>query len=59
MKEQKETAEMLLENEEYEESIPFLTEAVEVSPWNVELREMRSLCYEMVGNYQSAISDIK
>ena len=59
MKEHLETAEMLVGQEEYEEAIPFLTEAIDVSPWNVELREMRSQCYEMVRNYQSAISDLK
>ena len=59
MKEHKITAKQLLENNECEEAIPFLTEAIEVSPWNLDLREMRADCYEMTGNFQSAISDIK
>ena len=59
MKEHKTTAKQLIENKECGEAIPFLSEAIEVSPWNLELREMRADCYEMTGNYQSAISDIK
>ena len=59
MKEHRATAEHMVAKGECEEAIPFLTESIEVSPWNVQLREMRAQCFETVGNYQSAISDIK
>ena len=36
--------------------LPLLSQ---ISPWDVGLREMRAECYEAVGMYQSAISDIK
>ena len=32
---------------------------VQVTPWDAKLREMRAECYERVGMYQSAISDLK
>lgn len=44
---------------EYAEAIGFLSEAIEVCPWDSKLREIRAVCYEKVGLYQSAISDLK
>lgn len=32
---------------------------VQVSPWDAELRIMRADCYEAIGDYIKAISDIK
>lgn len=39
--------------------VGLLNAAIEVSPWNAETREKRAICNEAMGQYQSAISDIK
>lgn len=49
----------LLEKEDYDDAIVRLQHAVELSPWSTVLREKRANLYERVGQYQSAISDIK
>ena len=33
--------------------------SLQYCPWDVHLRELRANCYESLGMYQSAISDIK
>lgn len=42
-----------------EEILDKLQFSIELCPWNIGLREKRSLVYETIGQYQSAISDIK
>ncbi len=50
---------MLLQYGETQEAVGRLSTAIEVSPWELGLREKRANCYEMLGQYQSAISDVK
>ena len=52
-------ADQLIEESNWEEAIPVLSAAVEISPWDVSLRQKRAQCFENVGQFQSAISDIK
>ena len=52
-------ADYLLSADELETAILRLSRAIEVSPWDLQLREKRADSYERVGQYQSAISDIK
>ena len=42
-----------------QEMVELLNVVIEVSPWNVKMREKRAVCNEALGQYQSAISDIK
>lgn len=53
------SARSFMVNNDFHPAIELLGEAIEISPWDVGLREMRAECYEAVGMYQSAISDIK
>ncbi len=52
-------ADYFISNNEFDNAIFRLSRAVEVSPWDLQLREKRGDCYEITGQYQSAISDIK
>ena len=52
-------ADQLMEESKWDEAIPLLSAAVEISPWDVSLREKRAQCFENAGQLQSAISDIK
>lgn len=40
-------------------AIEFLGRAIEIAPWDPELRVMRADCHKQMGDYISAISDIK
>ncbi|XP_058965590.2 dnaJ homolog subfamily C member 3-like [Pocillopora verrucosa] len=44
---------------DYSLAIEFLGRAIEVAPWDTELRIMRADCHENMGDYINAISDIK
>jgi DnaJ family protein C protein 3 len=52
-------AEALMAKHDYRPAVERLGEAIEFSPWDVHLRELRAHCYEAMGMLQSAISDIK
>ncbi|XP_035216853.1 dnaJ homolog subfamily C member 3-like isoform X1 [Stegodyphus dumicola] len=43
----------------FHEAIAVLTRLLQEVPWDVKLREMRSQCYEAVGDLISAISDLR
>lgn len=50
----------LISKQDYNEGlIQALHVSIELCPWNIELRQKRALVFEQVGQYQSAISDIK
>ncbi|KAL5515969.1 hypothetical protein EMCRGX_G001224, partial [Ephydatia muelleri] len=53
------TANVYIDKQDYEAAILVLGEAIELCPWDVSLRELRSNCYKSLGQYQSAISDLK
>ncbi|XP_033759838.1 dnaJ homolog subfamily C member 3-like [Pecten maximus] len=44
---------------EFQASIDLLTQAIEVCPWDVELREIRAECYMAQGDYFKAVGDIR
>lgn len=55
-----EEIDLLLANGDYSDALmDRLMASIEVCPWSVLLREKRSIVYEMLGQYQSAVSDIK
>jgi len=39
--------------------IELLAKPIEVSPWNVKLRQMRAHCYEIIGDLLKAIQDLR
>ncbi|XP_064394155.1 dnaJ homolog subfamily C member 3-like [Halichondria panicea] len=53
------TAQLLIEKKDYSHAVNMLDEAVETCPWDSHLREMRSKCNENIGQFLSAISDMK
>ncbi|XP_065888619.1 dnaJ homolog subfamily C member 3-like [Dysidea avara] len=54
-----EEARHLVENNNYDEAIPLLTDIIEKCPWSVEMRELRARCYEYTGDFHSAILDLR
>ncbi|XP_069105211.1 dnaJ homolog subfamily C member 3-like [Argopecten irradians] len=44
---------------EFQAAIDLLTQAIEVCPWDIELREIRSECYMAQGDYFKAVGDIR
>ncbi|KAK2578725.1 hypothetical protein KPH14_007801 [Odynerus spinipes] len=54
-----EYAKDMVRNGEYETAIQQITQIIEACPWSSELRELRAECYVALGDYMSAISDIR
>ncbi|XP_015910975.2 dnaJ homolog subfamily C member 3 isoform X1 [Parasteatoda tepidariorum] len=48
-----------VEDHNYHEAIDLLTRLLQELPWDTKLREMRSGCYESIGDLMSAISDLR
>lgn len=44
---------------DYTNTITFLERVVELSPWDPEVRELRSECFLQIGDYSKAILDLK
>lgn len=49
----------LLYNNDQAEAVQQITHIIEVCPWSSGLRELRAQCYITLGDYMSAISDIR
>ncbi|CAH1117389.1 unnamed protein product [Phaedon cochleariae] len=58
-KELKRNAEFYYGHNDYPSAIRFLTDAIELSPWNHDLYEFRSELHSLKGDEMSAISDLK
>ncbi|XP_064638732.1 dnaJ homolog subfamily C member 3-like [Lineus longissimus] len=54
-----EDAKEMVENNNHVGAIELLSKAIEHSPWDVDLRELRAECYINIGDYFKAIHDIK
>ncbi|GFT71640.1 dnaJ homolog subfamily C member 3 [Nephila pilipes] len=49
----------LVADHNYHEALDVLTRLLQEVPWDAKLREMRSQCYEALGDLMSAISDLR
>ncbi|XP_076639139.1 dnaJ homolog subfamily C member P58IPK [Colletes latitarsis] len=54
-----EDADSLMKNGDYAAVVHKISKVIEVCPWAVELRERRAECHEALGDYISAISDVR
>ncbi|KAK3586229.1 hypothetical protein CHS0354_014050 [Potamilus streckersoni] len=52
-------AKQLYERRDYEGAIALLTKAIEICPWDPELREIRAECYIAQGDLFKAVGDIR
>ncbi|XP_011314678.1 dnaJ homolog subfamily C member 3 [Fopius arisanus] len=59
MKEDYSLAKELIKQGRYDEAVELLTRVIEFSPWAAELREMRAECHMKMGDYMSAVSDMR
>ncbi|XP_015595178.1 dnaJ homolog subfamily C member 3 isoform X2 [Cephus cinctus] len=52
-------AEFLVRKGDHAEAVSLITRIIEVCPWAPELRELRAECHVALGDYVSAVSDIR
>ncbi|EFX71969.1 hypothetical protein DAPPUDRAFT_308628 [Daphnia pulex] len=50
---------MFFSDKDYHHAIDLLTQVIDICPWDIGLREMRSECYLAIGEASKAISDLK
>lgn len=50
---------ILMENGDYASAVHRITQVIEICPWSSNLREHRAESYVVLGDYISAISDIR
>ncbi|XP_014599598.1 PREDICTED: dnaJ homolog subfamily C member 3 [Polistes canadensis] len=49
----------MVKNRDCKTAIQQITRLIETCPWSLELRELRAECHDALGDYMSAISDIR
>ncbi|KAL4220081.1 DnaJ subfamily C member 3 [Mactra antiquata] len=54
-----EQAKVFYKNQDYQGAIILLSKAIDLIPWNAELREIRAECYIAQGDLVKAVSDIR
>ncbi|KAG8200806.1 hypothetical protein JTE90_006387 [Oedothorax gibbosus] len=54
-----ETAYIMVADHNYQAAVDLLTQLLQDVPWDTKLREMRSECYEAIGDMMNAISDLR
>ncbi|RWS14564.1 dnaJ subfamily C member 3-like isoform X2, partial [Dinothrombium tinctorium] len=54
-----EAAYLLMEDNDFAAAAEVLTKLIQVLPWDVRVREMRSKCYQHMGDIENAISDLR
>ncbi|RWS31067.1 dnaJ subfamily C member 3-like isoform X2 [Leptotrombidium deliense] len=59
LKQELETLQSLIEDNDWPAAIDLLTKLIQLLPWDVKLRELRSHCYEQMGDIINAISDLR
>lgn len=52
-------AEDMVKRRDCRPAIQQITKLIETCPWSLELRELRAECHDALGDYMSAISDIR
>lgn len=52
-------AEDMVKSGDCRTAIQHITRLIETCPWSLELRELRAECHDALGDYMSAISDIR
>ncbi|XP_074657591.1 dnaJ homolog subfamily C member 3-like [Tubulanus polymorphus] len=59
LKDEREEAKEAHDEGDYQTAIELLTKAIEASPWDPDLRDLRADCYIQIGDYFKAIGDIR
>lgn len=59
LSEETEEAKERMGNYDYATAVTHLTKAIDIAPWHVELRDLRSQCYQTLGDTYKAVNDLR